>query len=621
MLVTRVEEYAGNATVSRVGDDQKRSTHSRLAVIALFVFNAVLLYPVFFPSLNQINAWDQARDIDRGRKLVEGVLPAFATNPAVAGLYALTYLPFARSPEWLVQTDALARFLLFGLLWVPSFAVARKLAPLASPLIMMAFVAISPVVVQLLANGSDALFASMSGFALWQFLSFRCAHRPRHLAACSAFVGLAAMSRPEGSLLLLVFLALSIAECLPLALSPANVLKHAVFALVPFFVLVGGYMGVESMRTEGVTLRTAQRSYTAFEQGHGIAFASSYGTLNAFVEGQKDARRLFGTPEENNYSVLRAIRRNPPAYFRRIPRLAYAAFVNLVQNYHWHFAVFCFAFAARGILALLLGRSYLLLATLLVWPASSLLHVLILFHGPHLLIPFVNVFALAAIGVTAAARNLDNPLERRGWVTALLALTALGVAAYRGPNDLLLAPLMLLGALWLAWLAAQRVRHDASARMHAAYLVLLAAALFVRFGVVHAAVPTPGSSPDEQATKWMRDHFPTGTRIGSYAPGAIFAANMEPVTNFDFGSVTNPDMFWAWMARERIQAIYVDSALRTLEPVAWQTIRSQIGHGLDVVFDKAAGAPTVDWHNAMFHSRPPQSEPVQVLVRAPSGPQ
>ncbi len=191
--VTRVEEHAGNAVMSRVGDEEKQSRHSRLAVIALFVFNAVLLYPAFLPSLNQINLWDQARDIDRGRKLVEGVLPAFATNPAVAGLYAFTYLPFARSPEWLVYTDSLARFLLFVLLWVASFAVARKLAPLATPLVMMAFVAISPVVVQLLANGSDALFASLSGLALWQFLSFRAAHRKTRA------------SRPEGSLLLVVF--------------------------------------------------------------------------------------------------------------------------------------------------------------------------------------------------------------------------------------------------------------------------------------------------------------------------------------------------------------------------------------------------------------------------------
>ena len=199
-------------------------------------------------------------------------------------------------------------------------------------------------------------------------------------------------------------------------------------------------------------------------------------------------------------------------------------------------------------------------------------------------------------------------------------LTALGVAVYQRPNDLLLAPLMLLGALWLAWLAAERGRHDASARMHVAYLVLLAAGLFVRFGVVHAAVPTRGSSPDEQATKWMRDHFPAGTRIGSYAPGAISAADMEPVTNFDFGSITTSDVFWAWIARERIQAIYVDGArcafssqLRGRRSAARSVMAWTSG------LTKAADTPTVDWRNAMFHTDPPQSGPVQVLVRAPSG--
>lgn len=192
MLVTRVEEHATNTAMSRVGDEENRSAHNRLVVVALFVFNAALLYPAFFPSLNQINLWDQARDIDRGRKLVEGVLPTFASNPAVAGLYAFTYLPFARSPE-----------------------------------------------------------------------------------------------------------------C--------------------------------------------------------------------------------------------------------IPRLASAAFMSLVQGYHWHFAVFCFVFVARGIIALLLGGSYLLLATLLFWPVSSLLNILIIFQGPHLLIPFVNMFALAAIGVTAAGQEPRQP--------------------------------------------------------------------------------------------------------------------------------------------------------------------------------------------------------------------
>ena len=119
---------------------------------------------------------------------------------------------------------------------------------------MMAVVAISPVVVQLLANGSDALFASMSGFALWQFLSFRCAHRPRHLALCPLSSDLLRCPGPKGRCCSSFFLALSIAECLPLALTPKNALRHAVFALVPFFVLVGSYTAWNRCAPESLRL-------------------------------------------------------------------------------------------------------------------------------------------------------------------------------------------------------------------------------------------------------------------------------------------------------------------------------------------------------------------------------
>jgi hypothetical protein len=601
----------------RIDGTHTPHTRDRLIIMVFFLLNIAMVYPVFFPSLNQINGWDEAFYLERGRELVGGVLPQFSENPAVAALYAMTYLPFMNSPQWLVQTDTLGRLVLFTLLWISSFLVARKLVDWVNPLTMMAFVAISTVVVQLLTNGSDALFAAMSAFALWQFLSFRRAQRPVHLALCSVFVGLAALSRPEGSMLFVVFVGLSAAACLCSRPRLKCAMRHSAAVLVPFSVLVGGYVGVYGMRTGSFTLGAAERAYLAFEQGHGIAFASSYGTLNPYVEGQKDARRLFGTAEENHYSILKAIQRNPSAYLQRIPRLGYGAFTDLVQAYQWHFAVFCFAFAVRGIIALLQGRSYGLLAILLLWPASNLLHILIIYQVPHLLIPFVNVCALTGIGVTAAARNLDSRLERRWWIIGLLALTVVGTAMYRRPNDLLLAPLLVWAALWVTWLVAQQVHDDATTRMRVTCLVLIAGALFVRFGVVHAAVPARGSSPDERATTWLREHLRPGTQVGSYAPGAVWAASMTPVT-LELSDMTTAEAFWAWVTRENIAAIYVDERLRTLEPVAWQTIRSQIGYGIDVAFDNAPNRPTVDWRNAAFHvSRPSESEPVQVLVRTP----
>jgi hypothetical protein len=252
-----------------------------------------------------------------------------------------------------------------------------------------------------------------------------------------------------------------------------------------------------------------------------------------------------------------------------------------------------------------------------LWPASNLLHILVIYQVPHLLIPFINVFALAGIGVTAAAGNLDRRVEQRWWITGLVGLTVLGTAMYRRPNDLLLAPLLILAALWLAWLVAQQIRDDVSTRMRVACVVLIAGALFLRFGLVHAGVPPRGGSADEQGTRWLREHFPPGTQVGSYAPGAVWAASMTPVT-LESSEMTTSDAFWAWVAREKVEAVYVDDRLRTLEPAAWQTIRSQIGHGLEVAFDYASKRPTIDWRNAMFHmSRSTDSEPIQVLVRAP----
>lgn len=593
------------------------TTRNRLIIVVLFFLNITMVYPVFFPALNQINGWDEAFYVERGRELVGGVLPQFAENPAVAVLYAVSYLPFMNSPQWLVETDALGRFVLFVLLWFSSLLVARQLADRASPIIMMAFVAISPVSVQLLTNGSDALFAAMSAFALWQFLSFHRARRLVHLALCSAFIGLAALSRPEGALLFGVFVVLSALVCLAPRPTFASVLNHSVAVVVPFVVLVGGYVGAYGIRTGTFTLGAADRSYVAFEQGQGIAFASSYGTLNPFVEGQKDARRLFGTPEENDHSVLRAIQRNPSAYFQRIPRLAYGAFIDIIGGYHWYFAVFGFVFAARGVIALLQSRSYVLLAILLLWPASNVLNILIIYQMTHLLMPFVNVFALAGIGVAATAAHLDSRLERRAWALALMALTVVGIGVYRRPNDLLLAPLLILAALWLTWLVVEQIRDDPGTRMRVACLALLAAALFLRFGVVNAGLPARGNSPDERATMWLRDHFGPGARIGTYAPGAVWAASMTPVT-IELSDMTTADAFWAWVARERIEAIYVDDRLRNFEPVAWQTIHSQVGHGMDVAFDQASSRSSADWRNATFHMlRSIQSEPVQVLVRTP----
>src|ERR1017187_10263704 len=131
--------------------------------------------------MSDINAWDDAEYMNEGRELTQGKLPLFTVNPLVAGLYALAYLPVQASPYWLIHTCSIGRVVTFSLLWLGAYLVAGQLAELAIPFIMIALLVMSPALVRLVDNGSNALFIAMSGFALWQLLAFLRARRVKHL--------------------------------------------------------------------------------------------------------------------------------------------------------------------------------------------------------------------------------------------------------------------------------------------------------------------------------------------------------------------------------------------------------------------------------------------------------
>jgi hypothetical protein len=561
------------------------------AALIVFVVSTALVHPVFFPSLQQIGGWDESVYINEGRDLVrEGTWPRLSHNPAVALFYALTYLPVQSSPYWLVHSCSIGRFLLFGLLWWASFLVAHRLKGLASPWIMIALVAMSPALSGLLNNGSNALFAAMSGFALWHMLGFHETRQSRHLWLCSTFVGLAALSRNEGPVLFMTFFGLSLLMCLRSWTATRTLTAGLSAIALPYVVLVGGFVAVQGLRTGDYSTGVAHRSYITFEQGHGMAFADSYGPLEPYVEGQNDAPKLFGTGEENGYSVLRAIRRNPSAYAARIPRLAKSALKYAVSMYGWHFAFFCFVLAARGAFELIRTRSYVQLSLLVLWPAYAILYVLLCFQAAHLLIPFLSVFSLAAFGVTGILANLDDRTERRIWSIGLLSLSLVGAIAYGSPNDLLAAPIVLLLGLWLIWIVSDS--QGAQRRSVAVpAMVFLALALVVRLGIVHTEARVLGTTPAERATMYLRSRLPPGTAVAAYSPGAVWTADMVHVPILNARGWHSPEDVWTWMSRENVKAIYVNYELRTFEPVAWSAIQKQIGHGLEVGFDGTESVP------------------------------
>jgi hypothetical protein len=290
---------------------------------------------------------------------VEGILTPFGYSPLSSFLYALTYLPVQSSPYWLVYSCSLGRVLLFGLLWTSAYLLAEAASILASPLVMIALLFASPALVRLVAHGSHALFAAMSAFALWQLLLFYRHKSRRHLLGAAIFVALCILARSgEGIILLTVLLGVSVW----LGKGSRSILASIATCLIPFGIIVGGYIFSYSLMAGRLDLGMSEYSYFTFEQGHGLAFQSQYGEKeNFYVAGQMDARRLFGTPEENEYSIVTAILRNPMAYLQRVPRLVSLAPVETFRIYGAGVGLLLFLLAARGAIELVKKKHYLLL--------------------------------------------------------------------------------------------------------------------------------------------------------------------------------------------------------------------------------------------------------------------
>ncbi|MGH2581342.1 MAG: hypothetical protein ACRDFQ_00425 [Anaerolineales bacterium] len=254
-------------------------------VLALHLF---LVLKSLLPTLRDINQWDEAVYINTGRLLAQGELPLFARNPLVGVLYALTYFPFAQSPFWLLNSAALGRAILFGLMWLAAYLIGRELKPLASHWTMVGILIVIPVLTAILGNPSDALFAAMAAFAFWQFLAYRNHGELRHLAWASLFVGMAGLARNDGLILFLIFLALT----LLLNLNSKPRWRWLAYAGLPFVILIAGYIGA---------LRTSDR----------VLWPGHYRPLlHRFRTGiqPRFCRRRGGVPPDRN-EVRRASRR------------------------------------------------------------------------------------------------------------------------------------------------------------------------------------------------------------------------------------------------------------------------------------------------------------------------
>ena len=579
--------------------------------LLILVIQIFLVWPVFFPTIDDIGPWDEAAYLHNGQMLLDqGAWPIFANNPLTTAFYALTYLPFRSSLTWLLQSDALGRILAFGLLFTSVYLVARQFQAATAakntgeaqnsvplPAIVLGLFLVMPLSTSMFAYPSDPLFAGLAGLSFWQVLAYYNTGRLRHVAGASVLMGLAALARNDG----LVLFPIMVVALALISLqwnkrrgvrSPLEILWTIAVSSLPFILLIGGYVVFYGFRTGVYDLGTMSRTYDNFEAGQGIIYAAP-GEINTTSESQLAARQAFGTPAENHYSIFIAIRRNPGVYLQRVVALVKTLPSALLNAYGIRFAAVLFLLVLRGAWVLLHRKAYLLLLLLILWPLHLVsAFAITLVRVGHLQFPFYIVLALAALGLSAALEDLAHNRRAAAWAAVLIGLSTASLvtnklAVFYGAAAFLLA----LMVIWFARRWSVGLLASSGWGVSATLLVILAAGLVLHGDYPSPTLLRPAQGPKIAALTYLVENLPPNSRVAAAVPGPIWMAKMTymGLASTDVPVNRTPAEFLEWIRIQDIRAVYVDSSLYNTNPAVWRLIEPQIGRGLERVYQVDQG--------------------------------
>jgi len=533
---------------------QKIQDFSLDIVVPVFFLTLILEMVHFFPNLQDINIWDEATYIYNGYLLLTtGHLPQLAGSPLSSVLYALTTLPVQHSRNFFVLSDAIGRILLFSFIFFSAYLVARELKPFANPWVMLGFVFIVPVASTMFLFPSDMLFAGFSGLAFWQMLAFYNHRKIKHLWWASALMGLGTLARAEGLILIGVMLIVALLIVFP----DKKWYRYVMAVLIPFIVLVGGYILIYGAATGDFRTGLPERTYNNFESGQEGIYSQT-GVFIPTISARLEAREAFGTPEENDNSVLKAISRNPRVYWQRLRRMG-SVFLNMaIKAYGNKFILIYLWLSIRGIVALIRKNHFSLVLMGMLWFVPWGVGFLNTFiREGYFMMSYFVVFVFSSIGLTAIINNFGSKTERLGLVIGSLGVLLIGALLqntsmlYR--NGLFIFALGLFTILWLRGklLSEWRVQ---------AFWIIFAMALIMRGGYPSPELPSYGRTDVERSVYVLQDSLPVGSGVLAGAPANIWAARMTyyGINSYDIPEFINAEDFLDWMQVQGMDAVYVD---------------------------------------------------------------
>jgi hypothetical protein len=516
--------------------------NTRVLALTIFALNLLLVSSSLTPPFWQINPHDEAKYIESGWRLLIFEIRDMAWGPLVALVYAPLHLVFKGSLDWFILEAWGGRVILYSLMWLSTYYLGLRFKDIVSPYALLGVLFVSMPFLRVVINQSDALFVCCSAVALGKVIDYYRSKRLKDVAISSLFVGLAFLCRAEAVLLLPIYLV-----GLVLFNGKKTQLSHlsqvGLYAFLPIVLILGIYISLYWLSNNSLDLGFGYKSYDSFEWNQSVLTG---GDLDL---ARQEARRLFGTPEENNYSVIRAILRNPPAFAQRIWANLKTLPEKFFELFDKRLGLLTLILAVAGAITFLRNYPFSVLAVLLLWGLQPF--VALGFLALHI-VPQISylILILAAAGVTSLVAC--STVERKIIIASLIGIGMVGLLGLR--PVLLSVSLVSGGALILSRLMAVQQ----TGLQKVTPWLLFAAALILRPPYENILLYPPiGSTPEEQAVHYVQQNFPPQSTIAVATPRLAIAARVNDVglESFSPEVTSSAETLRAYLVKEKISAV------------------------------------------------------------------
>jgi hypothetical protein len=510
-----------------------------IAVTGIFLLNLFVVMSKLQPSMLEINPNDGAKYIESGRLLLTWGLRNLSWGPLVAFVYAPIHLIVGNSPNWFMLETWIGNFAYFAMLWISFYLLARQLDKFISKYVIIGMLFSATVFFPIIENQSDVVFISLAALGLMFMLRFNDDRQLKNVWFSAFCVALGVFARVETILLLapLTVFALVINH------KQHKFYKVLIAALVPMIALMGLFLAVNYITFGGPNLGMSGKSYDSFQMNQ--AFLPGSKNEIAYRNGEA----IFGTAEENNYSVPRAILRNPLATAER----ALANFLRLPKELMAFFggkqALLMVVFGFWGIYALIREKKWMVLLLLLLWPLYAF--VSLIFFSRHI-IPQISyaVFMLAAIGITHILSGKSRLIER-----VILVLIAIGLIVYgiADGSEIAFTDGLILLVMGVSAVFDRTKKADALRPMPGMVLLIALMLFTYPFRFPNLAI---GTTPEERSAHALLEAVPVGAH--SLTPYHTVAIAGKTTSFLLPSRISSTQGLLDFLESNKIQVIYVD---------------------------------------------------------------